>query len=393
MKSLLLVLVGLVACAKAKFPPSVGESSLQEQKLPLKLTVGKKELKRFPLRAELPGDAPASGLRYWEAPFKPLKANGAYVSVIIRNGQYELWRGSLIFKGTNTEGRLAPNYQKAQVNERVCIVSSGPDLHSLAKAESRFDAALINDVSPPKAPGILSQDRGFTRTSMSWFPGMGYVFYCCVTHGYSPGAVPLLPAIMVSKTGQPGTWRYLGKMKGDPSMEAAKRVIWCDGGSIHRLDNGRWRAYLNGFGQVAAAVESDKLDGEWKFVRDHAGNIRELLPDFPKGPGGSGVWIHVLRVTDEEWHMWLTDTWPAQAIWHFTSRNGLDWKAYGRQPEITRRSVGGHGIKCMRTFIDPKEKKIVGLLSVWGKIGDRPSGWVLHASHLPLGLQPQSPQK
>jgi len=355
------------------------------------LTVGEEELKRFPLRTDIPGDPPSNGLRYWAAPFKPLKANGAYVSVIVRERQYELWRGSLVLKGTNTQGRLAPNYQKAKVDERVCIVSRGPDLHSLAKGEPRFDATLINDVSPSKTPGTLSQDRGFTRTSMSWFPGIGYVFYCCVTHGYSPGAVPLLPAIIVSETGKLGTWRYLGKMQGDPTREAAKRVVWCDGGSIHRLKNGRWRAYLNGFGQVATAVESKELNGEWKFVRDRSGNIRELLPDFPKGPGGSGVWIHVLRVAKEEWHLWLTDTWPAQAIWHYTSRNGLDWKTYGRQPEITRRTVGGHGIKCMRAFLDPEGKEIVGLLSVWGKIDNRPLGWVLHTSRLPVGLQPKSP--
>ena len=90
------------------------------------LTVGDEELKRFPLRTDLPGDPSANGLRYWGGAFKPLKANGAYVSVIIRNGQYELWRGSLVFKGTNTQGRLAPNYQKAQVDERVCIVSPRP---------------------------------------------------------------------------------------------------------------------------------------------------------------------------------------------------------------------------------------------------------------------------
>lgn len=353
------------------------------------LTVGEEELKRFPLKEGLPGTPHPSGLRYWTKPFEPIEANGAYVSVIVRDGQYELWRGSLVYRGTNSQGRLAPDYTKARVDERVCIVSRGPDLASLGEGEPRFDATLIDDVFEPDDSGTLSSDRGFTRTYMGWYPDIGYVFYCCVTHGYYPGAVPMLPAFMVSKTGEAGTWRYLGKMKGEPLEESAKRVTWCDGGSIHRLDDGRWRAYLNGFGQAAAAVESDSLEGAWTFLRDREGEIRELLPDFPKGPYGSGCWINVLRVSAEEWHLWLTDTWPAQAIWHFSSRDGVDWKPYGRQPEITRRAVGGHGIKCFRTYLDPNGKEIVGLLSVWGRIPGRPHGWVLHTSHMPTGLKPK----
>ena len=389
---LVIALMSPVACVTVKTPPAgKPKPVVVPPSPPVKLTATEEELKRFPLRDDLPGDPPANGLRYWTKPFERIRANGAYVSVITRGDEMELWRGSLVYKGQPTQGRLAPHYQKAKVDERVCIVSRGPDLNSLRKGEVRFDATLINDVHPPKEPEALSDDRGFTRTSMNWFPGIGYVFYCCVTHGYSPGAVPLLPAIMVSETGEPETWSYLGKMKGEVAEESSKRVIWCDGGSIHLLDNGRWRAYLNGFGQVVAAVESKKLDGEWKFLRDRSGKIKELLPGFPKGPGGSGVWPHVLRVAEKEWHLWLTDTWPAQAIWHFSSTDGLKWKPYGRQPEITRLAIGGHGIKCMRTYLDPDGEEIVALLSVWGMIGNRPLGWVLNTSRLPLGLQPKAP--
>lgn len=353
-----------------------------------RLTVSESELERFPLADDLPGEPARAGLRYWARPFEPIRSHGAYVSVVQREGQYELWRGSLIFGITNTQGRLGKPYHKAAPEEKVGVVSRGPDLRSLGVAEPRFDARLVNDLFAPDEPDMLAPDRGFTRTYMRWFPDIGYVFYCCITRGYAPGARPLYPAFMTSPTGEKGSWTYLGKMRGEPLVESAKRVIWSDGGSLHRLRLGRWRAYLNGFGQVGAAVESDALDGEWQFVRDRAGEIMELLPDFPKSPGRGGCWINVLQVGKAEWHLWLTDTWPAQSIWHYSSRDGLDWKPYGRQPEITRLAVGGHAIKCLRTYLDRERKEIVGMLSVRGSIDDGPEGWVLHLSRLPIGLQP-----
>ena len=352
-----------------------------------RITASEEELKRYPLEKDLPGKPARDGLRYWKSPFTPINHNGAYVSAIQRNGEHELWRGSLVFRGTNTQGRLAPLFTKASPEEKVCIVSRGPAIDRLGEGEPRFDSSLINDVFDPGDPNVLSPERGFTRTSMSWYPDIGYVFYCCVTHAYSPGAVRMLPALYTSGTGEQGSWRYHGKFKGEPLELAKDKVIWSDGGSMHRLENGRWRAYANGYGQVAAAMESDSLDGEWTFIRDRKGNIRELLPDFPKSQNRSGCWVHALRVAEQEWHLWLTDTWPAQAIWHFSSKDGLRWKPYGKQPELTRLAVGGHGIKCMRTYLDGDE--IVGLLSVYGEIPGRPKGWVLHESRMATGLKPQ----
>ena len=355
------------------------------------LTVSAEELKQFPLKQDLPGDPPESGVRYWSHPFKSLDVYGAYVTVVQRKGQQELWRASIRQKRANTQGRLTPHYHTAAPEERVCIVSRGPDITALGNGEIRFNSSMIDDVFSPDDPAQLSPDRGFSRTHMAYVQNVGYVFYCCVTRGYSPGAVPLLPALFVSPDGKAGNWAYLGKMKGEPLKEAEKRVIWCDGGSIHRLDDGRWRAYLNGYGQVAAAVEADRLDGDWAFVRNGGGHIRELLPDFPRSEGAFGAWIHVLRVGAKEWHLWLTDSWPPQAIWHFSSRNGLDWKPYGRQPELTRIAVGGHGIKCMRTYLDPETNEIVGLLSVWAPIHNAAPNWVLHLTRMRTGLQPRLP--
>ena len=337
--------------------------------------VTQKELEEFPLKADLPGDPPKDGLRHWAAPFESIGIEGAYVSVIIRDGRYELWH--------NTWGD--------SLAEKQVVVNSGPDIRRLGKARPVCDATIIGDVfdphglQQPQKPDQLSSERGFTRTFMLYDPALGYVLFSCNPPGYYPGSVPLLPSLTLSKTGEPGSWICKGKLAGEPLAEAAKRVIWSDGGSLHRLDDGRWRAYVNGFGQVCAILGSATLDGPWAFLRDDKGEIREALPDFPKGPHGGGCFPTVLRVRPDEWHLWLTDTWPPQSIWHFWSKDGIAWKLYGRQPEITRAAVGGHGIKCLRAYVDPASKEIVGLLSVWGVNAEGRPAWILHTSRMPAG--------
>ena len=91
----------------------------------------------------------------------------------------------------------------------------------------------------------------------------------------------------------------------------------------------------------------------------------------------------VLRVADGNWHAWLSDTWPPQAIWHFQSVDGIQWQLYGRQPEIPRTASHGHAIKCLRAYVDHATGEIVGLISVWGDGPDGRKGWVLHESRMP----------
>ena len=339
----------LTACSRTAWPPLTPD-----------------ELKMLPLKTDLPGDPPKNGMRYWKEPFASIRVHGAYVTAIIRDGQYELWHNTWDYK---------------DISKRQIVVNRGPDIRHLGPSKAVFDASIINDVFEPKVPDQLAPGRGFTRPFMYYDNELGYVLLTCVCPAYLPGSVPLLPAICVSKTGEPGTWTYKGKLKGEPADEAAKRVIWSDGGTLMRLDDGRWRIYLNGFGQKVAAIEADTIDGPWKFLRDADGKIRELLPGNNGGP-----WVDVLRVRPDEWHLWLTDTWPPQAIWHFQSRDGLTWQLYGRQPEITRAAFGGHGIKCMRVYLDPDGKTIVGLLSIWSKALDGDEKWTLHTSRMPIGL-------
>ena len=230
--------------------------------------------------------------------------------------------------------------------------------------------------------------RGFTRPALTWDAQEGYILLTCVCPDYQPGSVPLLPALLVSQTGAPGTFRYLGRLKGDVELEASLRTVWSDGGSLVRLEDGRWRIYLNGFGPTLSALESGTLAGPWTFVRDAAGAYRELLPDFPRKANYAGCFPTVLRVAADNWHLWISDTWPPQAIWHFWSRDGLKWTPYGTQPEITRAVVGGREIKCLRAYLDADGRQIVGLLSVWQRQPDGKRGWVLHESRMPAGPPP-----
>jgi hypothetical protein len=48
----------------------------------------------------------------------------------------------------------------------------------------------------------------------------------------------------------------------------------------------------------------------------------------------------------------------------------MSWRQYGRQPEITRAAFGGHGIKCLRAYLDPGGKQIVeNAIELGGVIG------------------------
>ena len=267
----------------------------------------------------------------------------------------------------------------------------GPGLESLGDWENMFENDLINDVYDMNEKEKLAAGRAFERADIYHDTKEGYVLFGCVCPSYGWPA-PLLPAIMVSKTGEKGTWKYLGKLKGEPALEYAKGKTWSDGGSIVRSTDGKWRAYLNGFGTVLAAIECDTLDGEWRFLRNANGEIREILPDFPKDKGHGGCFPQVLKIDEKDWHCWISDKWPPQSIFHFQSDDGLNWKPFGKQPEITRKAFNGMPIKCLRCFYDSKSKKIIGLLSIWGKLpqaelkstrNNTDQWWCLYMSTMP----------
>ncbi len=356
--------------------------SISRQPLPLSahaIKADAAELKQFPLDPHLPGNPPKLGQRHWSGPFYPLpystkNSGNSYVSVVQpSSGGVEFWAN-----GWGPKGAV----------ERTIFVRRGPAIDKLGDEKIMFDGTVITDVPDMKDPTKLAPGRGFTRPYMMYDADVGYVLLCCVCPDYKPGSVPLLPALVVSETGKKGTWKYLGKLKGEPQAEydaqlkKTKRHIWSDGGTIIRLKDKSWRIYLNGFGQAMAILESKKLEGPWKFRRDKEGEILESLTTFPRTPRRGGIWVNVLRIADNNWHVWLTDTWPAQSIWHYQSKDGLAWEAYGKQPEITRAVAGNRGIKCLRTYYDKKTNEIVGLLAIWTTKPDGSKGWMPNVSRM-----------
>jgi len=330
----------------------------------------------FPVATNLPGDPPQGGVRYWKGPFVRMAADGCYVSAIVStNGgkrQWELWQ--------NTWG-------DGGAPDRKIVVRRGPSLDELGPEETVCDGTVIDDVPPKGSTNSLAPGRGFTRPFVLQDAEFGRVVMACVCPDYLPGSVLLMPAILTCSADGRGLV-YHGMIRGEPREETAGRIVWSDGGSLFRLPNGKWRMYLNGFGQVMTAVESDNLDGEWRFVRDREGRPVEMLGEFPKDRDRGGCFPTVLRVSEKEWHAWITDTWPPQSIWHFWSGDGLEWRMYGRQPEITRTAVSNRAIKCLRAFCDPDSGEIVGLLSVWVQGMDGAMRWGLHSARMPAGPPP-----
>ena len=322
------------------------------------------DLKEMPLDPHPAGDLPDGGVRHWRG-FTAAALTGAYASVVRRAGSYELWVNSWEEGGAETHGMT---------------VRRGPALDRLAEPVTAFDGRLIDDVL--SADGTPAPARGMTRPNVYFDATQGYVLLGCVCSDYLPGQVPLLPALAVSVDGSAGSWRYLGQLRGEPAEEASRRRIWSDGGSIMPVAGG-WRAYLNGYGQTLCALESADLAGPWRFVRDGQGGIRELLPEFSRVAGRPGVFPTVLRAGPDDWHAWLTDGWPPQTIWHFWSADGLNWRPYGAQPEITRALVGDRPIKCLRTWVE--DGAIAGLLSVWMPTADGGREWQLLRGSLPVG--------
>jgi hypothetical protein len=248
---------------------------------------------------------------------------------------------------------------------------------------------LIDDVPRLDGQPGLAPKRAFSRTYVMHDEEAGYVGLVC---SYPEYGRYLHPALIASPTGAPGTWRYLGKLKGEPADEIATgRRVWSDGGTLLRLPDRRWRIYTNGYGEWngLVALEADSLAGPWRFLRHADGRIRMLTPNIPTAGQGLGIFPNVLRVRDAEWHLWMSDRWIPDAVWHFSSTDGLTWTIYGRQPEIVRAETEDY-IKCMRSFVAPDGKHIVGLLSV--ALNDPAAGdqapWVMCWSRLPLGVSP-----
>ena len=338
---------------------------------------------------EVDGEPPKDGVRYWSLPLYRMDSYGCYVSWINTGTDAE----PVLEKWENEWGRDA--------SLRGLVCETGASFAEIRNRVQRVSGEIISDVyvqaephSPvPAEPLTLSPLRGMTRPEVIRDSEYGRIALVCVCPDYTPGSISLMPALLTSPDGAEGTWDYHGMLSGEPQEELSRKGhhIWSDGGGIFRMPDNTWRIYLNGFGDTRLAMlTSDTLKGPWTFLRDGDGAIRDLLGGVTPVPTYH-CFPHVLRVSDTEWHFWLSDGWPPQSIWHYASRDGIDWKPYGVQPEITRAVVDGHGIKCLRTYLSEDKKTIYGFLSVWDDVvrdGSSRKGWRLYVTTLPAGLTP-----
>jgi len=316
---------------------------------------------------------------HWQEPFARLPATGAYVSMLRLDGVYELWTSPWL--GMNREATRGESIQ--------LTVARGPRPEQLGDVVNVQDLRpLINDVVDPQQTNRLAPWRALTRSYMIHDDQVGYVLFGCVVPEYFPGTVPLLPAIFTSPTGASNTWTYLGILKPEPKEESDRRgnsPVWSDGGGIVHLSNGRWRAYLDGYNTGISVAEADQLEGPWKFLRGATNELVDVTRRYSVDLHGGVGFPGVLRVSDTEWHLWISDGWPVKAIWHLWSKDGLDWNLYGRQPEITPHSVGDRPIKCLRAYVEPDGKHIAGLLSINDKWKNGEETWVCYLSRIPVG--------
>jgi len=290
-----------------------------------------------------------------------------------RNGAYELWTIDWDEKNDNA----------SRARDIQLTVARGPSPERLGDTQVvEHLRPLLHDVADPRRPERLAEWRAMSRSYMIHDLQVGYVLFGCVTPEYFPGTGSLLPAILVSPDGRPGTWKYLGILQPEPRQESERRArpVWSDGGGIVRLPDGRWRVYLSGYVDGITAAEADRLEGPWTFLRNRRGQIAALTPQ-------QGLFPAVLRVSDDDWHLWMSHGWPVREISHLWSRDGLAWRPYGRQPEITRARDAGPAIKCLRAYATDGGRQIAGLLSVQGQWQGE-DAWVLYQSRMPAGPSP-----
>jgi hypothetical protein len=319
-------------------------------------------------------EAPPNGLRYW-APFQKTPIQYDYVAGACRDGQIVYF--------------LCCEDFKRPAEETIMISFPPGGERDRNKIRVLFSSKLIDDVGDPADPQKPAACVQMARTAMYHDPQVGYVCMNSLFPGRMSdyGKRSLVPAIFSSLTGEPGTWKYHGKLKGEPADYEnelrGKNKRWIGEGCVVRVGENSWRAYLGGYGVSLAAAASESLDGPWQFIRDRNGKLKDLLGATWKG---GGCFPYVLKVSEKEFHLWLAENWPVGPVWHFSSADGLDFKPYGRQPEIHLAAVQAKSMKGIRAFLDADGKTIRGLIPFgFG------SGWLLYQSTLPVGLQPATP--
>lgn len=311
-------------------------------------------------------------IQHWDPALVDLRVYSSYPSVTLQAGRPTLWHTGHSWTGPEGLDMEVDRFTR-QTGARLDALGAPETLARLSD--------LIDDVFDPAQPGRLAPLRSLSRAQVIHDPEAGYVGLVSV---YPEFGVYLHPALITSRTGEPGTWRYLGQLRGAPAEAAARKVIYSDGGGLFRLGDGRWRLYLNGYVDGALSIlEADSLAGPWLPLRDASGAPR--LVKVEPGPD-TILFPHLLRVSDQEWHLWLSNRWIPTEIWHYASADGFDFKPYGAQPEIVR-GPDQPGFKGIRAHVSADGTRIIGLLPIWDE-SVRPAEWRLYATSMPVVRAP-----
>lgn len=270
---------------------------------------------------------------------------------------------------------------------RSVVISQPLTAKGDGPTEVAFTSDLVTDFPDWERPGQTAKSMSFSRIALYRYPDRGFVCLVSAFAGsrYMPGRHPLIPLLFSSPSGKPGTWVYHGRLAGEPKAIEDERKIWSDNGGIVPLNDGRWRIYLNGYGTTLAACEAESLDGPWTFVRNDDGSLRNIAAAYaPKGPSpGGAIFPFVLQVSDNEYHLWLSQGWPVRGVHHYSSADGLAFSPYGDQPALIREGIG-MGMKGIRAFVSADGTEIRTWVPFWLE-----KRWHIHESRIPLGLQPK----
>jgi len=308
--------------------------------------------------------------RYWDQAFLPTAAYGSYNSFIKRpDGKLELWNNTI---GDGPEDGLAR------------FIGTSPT--EWGAPEIVVPHNIINDVFDKDGkPSVI---RRYTRPSVLYHEKDGYFLVPHVSDGYPPRQGSVYPALIASKTGNPGSWVYHGKLRGEiEEFWPGKNSRWADGrGLFYQPDftelntkeptKNRFLFFSNQYpGQGCLALLYSADGKEWHFYRSE-GNIVNLLPEPLRTR--SMIFPHVMRAGKHGWYAWISEKWPPEAIWRIHSMDGMTWKLFGEQPEVVRpKDVT---IKTLCAWYDETADLLHGYVSVWEKVGDDINYRLYHSS-------------
>ncbi|RKY14417.1 MAG: hypothetical protein DRP52_00020 [Planctomycetota bacterium] len=296
--------------------------------------------------------------KHWDRHFAPETCSvvGAYMTMV-RQGKdkYAAF--------VNTWGNLEEGLEMWTGATLIDFNSAGVVL-----ANSKIDD-LADEAGKPHPK------RCITRPFIDWHRDDGFVGIVHVCRDYMPVDKRVYPALVTSKTGKAGSWKYHGRLKGeiwDEFGDNAEKTTHSDGGAFFfqpeksaKLNREKplenryvfFTSHYSGWGHVNILFSNDGK--EWIFYRGEDGKIVNLIP-FLAGKGM--IFPHIVNLRENGWSMTLSQGWPPVAIWRLWSPDGFNWQFVGEQPEIV--VPDDLFIKNLSLWYDSKTALLNGYLTV-----------------------------